>query len=217
MLDAPSLEMIVTKPWGFEFEVFNNGKCSVWCIVILPGHCTSMHMHKYKKASIYVVEGILGLEFLRDRSNLLEDHKTIIRPGLFHRLLVDRDAPYPCVILEIENSSERNDIIRLEDNYGRTFEKYDWTQEPPDVLSSFGLSLSSGGNLAYKERNVLAMQTILNHSDIDPATNYIITEGGISDSCGTLVAEPGDLISGRTMIDLSNRFQLHRTNTFQIA
>ncbi len=67
---------------------------------------------------MYVLEGEVGLEVEEDGSMrtlvLWPGQAYRIRPGVKHRMRAER----PCVILEV-SSPELDDVVRLEDAYGR--------------------------------------------------------------------------------------------------
>ena len=176
-----------------------------------------MHMHKQKKASVIVVDGKLTIHFLNNQQTLHSGGRSVLRPGLFHRLAVDEKCSHPAIILEVENNSDRNDIIRLQDNYGRTFKKYEWSKGLLESLSSIGLESKFPGDLALDGRSMLITEEFSSRDKIQESSNYIIIEGGLVDRCGTFVAEAGDVLSGNTLIRLCKRFELLKSMVIKVT
>ena len=59
-------EVIVRKPWGYEYLIYQNQYVSVWILHILKKHETSMHCHPQKKTSLIVLNGKVNCKNLRD-------------------------------------------------------------------------------------------------------------------------------------------------------
>lgn len=53
----------VKKAWGEEWWIVNTDYCGK-ILTVLPGHKCSLHFHKDKKETFYVLEGELELELL---------------------------------------------------------------------------------------------------------------------------------------------------------
>lgn len=126
---------VVPKPWGHEFQVFDNGKWSIWLLSINPGQGTSIHCHMTKKAvfvplvgrlSCKVQEGVIGLEF--GESMEVDKH-------CFHA--VRNNTEDPISLLELETPSNKSDLFRLNDKYGRVGAGYE-EKVIRDDLGQFG-------------------------------------------------------------------------------
>ena len=108
--------VVVTKPWGKEHEMFNNGVVSVWCLEIKADHWTSMHAHPNKLTGIIIVGGWAEFSFLNGvPHNLHPLDKRVIHPHVFHRTRAIDDT----IVLETETPPDKLDLTRLEDSYGR--------------------------------------------------------------------------------------------------
>lgn len=110
----------VEKPWGNEIIFAHTDKYVGKILYINKGHKLSRQYHEVKDETIYVLEGRLSLEigdhgeFTELRLN--EGHAFHIEPGVIHRFC----APWGDVKLAEVSTPELNDVVRLEDNYGRT-------------------------------------------------------------------------------------------------
>jgi mannose-6-phosphate isomerase-like protein (cupin superfamily) len=110
---------IVQKPWGHEeiFAVTDRYVGKILCIK--AGESLSLQYHEVKEETLRVLDG--AVEFLTgDHVDRLEadDLETgaifHISPGTIHRMTAKTD----CRLLEV-STPELNDVVRLEDIYGR--------------------------------------------------------------------------------------------------
>ena len=110
--------MFIEKPWGYE-EIFAKSEHYVGKILFInKGHRLSKQYHEQKDETVFVLEGNLYL-YLNDTDDLI-----ILKKGENHRIL-------PCTIHRMEakdsdvklievSTSQLDDVIRLEDDYGRS-------------------------------------------------------------------------------------------------
>jgi mannose-6-phosphate isomerase len=110
----------VDKPWGHE-EVFAlvDGKFCGKAIHVTEGHSLSLQYHERKEETISVQSGRLLVEVGRDERALeefeMEPGESIhLLPGVRHRVTAVVDT----VLLEA-STTELDDVVRLEDRYGR--------------------------------------------------------------------------------------------------
>jgi len=109
---------IVPKPWGNELIFAENERYAGKILHLEPGHSLSLQYHERKDETFYVLRGevILSVEVdgeMREM-RLSEGSAYRIRPGVRHRMRADR----ACDLIEV-SSPELEDVVRLEDAYGR--------------------------------------------------------------------------------------------------
>jgi mannose-6-phosphate isomerase len=108
----------VPKPWGREVIFAENDRYAGKILHLSAGQSLSLQYHERKDETLYVLEGEVGLEVEEDgamQNRILSPGQAYrIRPGTKHRMRAER----PCVILEV-SSPELDDVVRLEDAYGR--------------------------------------------------------------------------------------------------
>lgn len=115
----------VDKPWGHE-EVFAENERYVGKILFVrQGEALSLQYHERKDETLRVLEGRLELTIGPSIEELevrvLESGSVFrIRPGTLHRMIGLTD----CHLLEV-STPELDDVVRLEDRYGR-----EGTREP---------------------------------------------------------------------------------------
>jgi len=112
--------MKVDKPWGYELRWALNEKYIGKILRIEPGQKLSRQYHNQKDETIYVLEGKLVLELGPSTPNqvrVIMNAGTYrrIMPGTIHRFAAPSDG---CTLIEV-STPELDDVVRLEDEYGR--------------------------------------------------------------------------------------------------
>ena len=109
----------VEKPWGYEIRWAVTERYAGKLIHIDRGHQLSLQYHVQKEESIHVLSGVMDLQ-LESNSGDVETYRLTagmsahIRPGRRHRFVAVEDTD----LVEV-SSPEIDDVVRLEDNYGR--------------------------------------------------------------------------------------------------
>jgi len=120
MTDLFSLHDItrVPKPWGYELIFARTDRYVGKILHINRGESLSLQFHEMKEETLYVVNGELRLTIEHDgdrRELMLRKGEAFhIPPRLIHRMeaLADTD------VAEV-STPELDDVVRLEDRYGR--------------------------------------------------------------------------------------------------
>ena len=116
-------ENIVKKPWGYEYLVYENDDVGLWFLYISKDQSTSTHCHPKKTTGLVVLDGEAELSFLSDKRNIKPLDKVMIRRGLFHSTKsISENGTF---LFEIETPKDKNDLVRLKDNYGRESKPYE--------------------------------------------------------------------------------------------
>lgn len=109
----------VPKPWGYELIFGHTDRYVGKILHIDRGHSLSLQYHERKDETLFVVRGELELTIESDgdrRSVPLRAGEAFhIPPRLIHRMLAIEDTD----VAEV-STPELDDVIRLEDRYGRT-------------------------------------------------------------------------------------------------
>lgn len=106
---------IVEKPWGREVWYAHEAEYAGKILEVAGGHSLSLQKHERKKETMYLFRGHVTLQLNGAIINLTEGMCVTIRPGDVHRVEALEDA----VILEV-STPELDDLIRIEDMYGRS-------------------------------------------------------------------------------------------------
>jgi mannose-6-phosphate isomerase len=108
----------VPKPWGYELIFAKTHRYVGKILHINRGESLSLQYHEMKEETLFVVEGEMRLtvEYEGDRREitLRKGEAFHIPPRLIHRMeaIVDTD------VAEV-STPELQDVVRLEDRYGR--------------------------------------------------------------------------------------------------
>ena len=108
----------VDKPWGYEIIWAHTDRYVGKVLHILKGHALSYQYHRVKDETICLWNGLLELETesggARETLQLKPGDRFHIKPGVKHRMTALDD----CDVLEV-STPELDDVVRLEDRYGR--------------------------------------------------------------------------------------------------
>ena len=108
----------IKKPWGQEVVWAKEEKFAGKLISITIQQRTSLHYHKIKDEVFYLYSGKLKLTIVEDGVakyyKLRAGDTWHIKPKTTHRL----EAETHCVLFEV-STPELEDVVRLEDDYGR--------------------------------------------------------------------------------------------------
>lgn len=108
----------VDKPWGYELHWARTERYVGKVIHVAAGHALSLQYHVYKDETILLWSGRLLFELRRgDEARTWEmapGERVHIEPGTIHRMTALED----CDLIEV-STPELDDVVRLEDRYGR--------------------------------------------------------------------------------------------------
>ena len=117
------MENIVTKVWGYELWIENN---ELYCgkhLHVLPTKWCSVHYHKNKKETFYVINGELLLEYSNNLDKEFWEekfaHRKVLKKGdcfTLETLVAHRftsNTSYPCDFIEISTHHEDSDSYRI--------------------------------------------------------------------------------------------------------
>jgi mannose-6-phosphate isomerase-like protein (cupin superfamily) len=109
----------VPKPWGHETIWARTDRYVGKILHICAGESLSLQYHRRKDETIRVLSGAIRLEVGREGEpsttvDLVPGDGWHIPPGLRHRMLALEDTD----VLEV-STPELDDVVRLEDRYGR--------------------------------------------------------------------------------------------------
>jgi mannose-6-phosphate isomerase-like protein (cupin superfamily) len=116
--DVRQMPRRVEKPWGYELIWAHAEKYVGKVLHINAGHALSLQFHRQKDETIHLFSGSMRFEYDRGQGRretaLAAGESVRIRPGMVHRMVALTD----CDVLEA-STPELDDVVRLEDRYGR--------------------------------------------------------------------------------------------------
>lgn len=116
LLDLPKC---VHRPWGTYETIAHGGRYKVKRIMVKPGASLSLQLHHHRAEHWIVVSGTARVTNGERDFLLSENESTYIPIGVTHRL--ENPGKFNLELIEVQSGSylEENDIVRLEDTYGR--------------------------------------------------------------------------------------------------
>lgn len=189
--------VIVRKPWGYEYLAYKNEVLALWVLHIAPGERTSLHCHPTKTTGLVVLDGRAEMNFIADSKILEAPAKQMIRRGLFHQTHAVSDNGV--IMFEFETPVDKNDLVRLVDNYGRENAGYEGPQYELPKTEDCLLIDDSQPNKYFVGSSVINVLPVSRLSDLDdlgPDDIIAFIRGGLVkeiDGKEHLVTMPGDV------------------------
>ncbi|HEX8321746.1 cupin domain-containing protein [Longimicrobium sp.] len=106
---------IVDKPWGREVWYAHEDRYAGKVLEVTAGHALSLQKHERKQETMLLQSGRLRFHFNGADYEMTPGQCITVRPGDVHRMEALEDS----VLLEV-STPELDDVIRLEDRYGRS-------------------------------------------------------------------------------------------------
>lgn len=114
----------ISKPWGSELVWAHTDRYVGKILTIRKGEALSLQYHRVKDETIMVLTGLIVLRYETSRDHADDGYGSAVTlkpreafhipPGMVHRMIALEDAE----VLEV-STPELEDVIRLEDRYGR--------------------------------------------------------------------------------------------------
>jgi mannose-1-phosphate guanylyltransferase/mannose-6-phosphate isomerase len=107
------------RPWGFYESLIQGDRFQVKRIVVLPGHKLSLQKHFHRAEHWVVVNGTAMVTRDGEEVMVRENESIYLPLGTVHRL--DNPGRIPLTLIEVQSGAYlgEDDIVRLEDTYGR--------------------------------------------------------------------------------------------------
>lgn len=109
----------VFRPWGSYESFAQDGRFQVKRLTIKPGAQLSLQLHNRRAEHWVVVRGAAVVTRDDEVFTLSEDQSTYIPVGTRHRLENRGDVPLEIIEVQTGGYLGEDDIVRLEDSYGR--------------------------------------------------------------------------------------------------
>ncbi|MEI6638284.1 MAG: mannose-1-phosphate guanylyltransferase/mannose-6-phosphate isomerase [Chlorobium sp.] len=109
----------VCRPWGTYETVDESERFKVKRITVNPGAALSLQKHNFRAEHWIVVKGVALVTVDTQKITLCEDQSTYIPVGALHRL--ENTGTTPLELIEVQTGSYlgEDDIVRINDRYGR--------------------------------------------------------------------------------------------------
>jgi mannose-6-phosphate isomerase-like protein (cupin superfamily) len=197
--------VVVRKPWGCEYKIYTRDPhLGIWKLHLNYGESTSLHCHPSKKTALIVLSGSAEVSFLNGTHILNPPQKMMIREGVFHKTTALSDL----VMIEVETPDNKQDILRLEDNYNRSGQPYEGKEHYEKQRLETLCEFDTTDNYSITIGNCTLSKVIYTGENIlDSAANYVIISGCIY-SGHIKVVSPGDVADGSTLMRFARKFKV---------
>jgi mannose-1-phosphate guanylyltransferase/mannose-6-phosphate isomerase len=110
----------IYRPWGCYDAIDDGDRYQVNLIRVKPGGSLSLQIHHHRAEHWIVVKGTALVQKGDEEYLLSENESTYIPVGIAHRL--SNPGKIPLEIVEVQSGPylEEDDVVRLEDSYGRS-------------------------------------------------------------------------------------------------
>ena len=109
----------VARPWGSYDSIQDGERFQVKRIVVNPGASLSLQTHYHRSEHWIVVRGTAEVTRGKETFLLSENESTYIPIGEVHRLHNPGKVPLEMIEVQSGGYLGEDDIVRLDDNYGR--------------------------------------------------------------------------------------------------
>lgn len=121
LVELKSSNIVVSeKPWGVEKICINNSNYVVKVIEMKKDHSCSLQYHRFKDETFFLVSGFMKYWQGYDINNILFK---ILKPGdflhVYPKTIHRMQAVYEDIVYIETSTNYLDDVVRLEDNYGR--------------------------------------------------------------------------------------------------
>jgi mannose-6-phosphate isomerase-like protein (cupin superfamily) len=109
-----------TRPWG-RWEVLDTGeRHCVKRITVVPGGILSLQLHHHREEHWVVVSGQARVTRGEETIELGPSQSVFLPREIRHRVMNPGDVPLELIEVQYGEDLDENDIVRLEDRYGRS-------------------------------------------------------------------------------------------------
>jgi acetolactate synthase-1/2/3 large subunit len=121
--DSEFEKVVVTKPWGYEYLLFQNNFMAAWLLCLNPLSATSLHKHNKKLTRLIVIDGEVTVQKGSEISIQKKGDEIIIPKTIAHQ--TSNTSKAVSFIVELEYPNNKLDLQRISDNYGRETQGYE--------------------------------------------------------------------------------------------
>ncbi|MDB4926305.1 hypothetical protein [Mucilaginibacter sp.] len=182
--------IVVNKPWGYEYLWFQNEIVAIWFLYIKKDFETSLHCHERKRTSLIVLDGEAVCTTLDDKYWMKKLDSVVLESCVFHssRSVSDGGA----FIMEIETPPMKGDLVRMNDAYGRQNTGYEKTKEYSDNFDAYEFFPFLDKHYTGWEFRNMQIKLSKNRPMCDDWTVMIVPISGLIKQDNQVVIESGE-------------------------
>ncbi len=174
-----------------------------------------MHCHPQKKTGFLILKGTANVQVGIYKKNIIKYPPMsilVLRPGLFHRIKANNNKDL--YALELESPYLKNDLIRMEDKYGRSNKGYENLKKSRKILKKDVLfKIPKLNKINYYNLNNIKIK-IGYYKDLNKFKSYddksisIILDGKIVSKQNKTVITIGEIVKSFTLKRLTQYFKI---------
>jgi len=111
--------MIEKRPWGSYEEIFRNNNVVIKKIIVKPECRFSLQYHGYRDETWIIIDGEALITINDSKKYYKKGDNLFIKRGEKHRVFNSTSRDFTFIEVQIGDKLSEDDIIRLEDDYGR--------------------------------------------------------------------------------------------------
>ncbi len=207
--------VIVKKPWGQEYVCLNNKKkLCITLVEINPNQKTSLHSHPKKKTGFIILSGKAQVQIgLYQKNTFTYKPKSILvlRPGLFHS--IKSVGKKKLIALEVESPVDKNDLVRIQDNYGRKNKSYEGNNKISKIKKNFFIMKMPKKNEINNYNFQKLSFSLANYKNLDKFSKKlkrgsvsVVINGCLINSSNKIGVNFGEIVKSETIKILSKYF-----------
>ena len=207
--------VVVKKPWGQEYVCLSNKKkLCITLVEINPNQKTSLHSHPIKKTGFVILSGKAQVQIgLHQKNKFIYKPKSILvlRPGLFHS--IKSIGNKKLLALEVESPVDKNDLVRVKDDYGRKNKSYEGSNKISRIKKNFFKMKMPKDNHANKYNFQKLSLSIANYKNLNKFSKKIkkgsvsiVINGCLVNSKKKIGVNYGEIVKSKTNKILSKYF-----------
>lgn len=209
---------VIIKPWGEEYVIFKNKKkIAITYLKVKKGHSTSLHCHPTKKTGFLILKGTAEVQVGIYKKNIKKYNPLsilVLRPGLFHKIKANNKSDL--YALEIENPYLKQDLVRMEDNYGRSKTGYESLKNSRKLNSQDIIFKIPRKNKNYNyslngiKINIAYYKNFNSFNSKKNKSVSIVLDGRIISENKKTVISSGEIVKSVTLKKLTEYFSIER-------
>jgi mannose-6-phosphate isomerase-like protein (cupin superfamily) len=201
--------VIVNKPWGKEYCIYECENLAIWHLTINPQKRTSLHCHPSKKTALILLNNKAKINLIERSFELVGLSKIMLRQGMFHQT---ENISEECInLIEVETPNDKFDLIRIEDDYGRknkSFENRDeWASKTPEEKLLDRNECRKINGLNFK---IQKFKDVLESNYPEDSVVVVLNGFGFLTDSGNGLCETGEALTLKIVKFLNERFEMNK-------
>ena len=176
-------------------------------------------MSSKKKTGLILIKGSAEIDIgFYEKIKIKAPAKIMIRPGLFHA--TKSTSKQGSILIELETPVDKNDLVRFQDQYGRSHKPYEskkqMTKLPKEKILFKNPDKIKTQKYNFSETTAIlkTIKSLNNLKSFKKKDIIAVLNGGLVDRKNRYVLSPGDIVRVDTIKKLASEFNIKDRLTF---